>query len=396
MPSGDQKFTRTLESPRVLRRPLQNEPPSSAFWRSSSTFYPQSPRRSSIRFRTPFRALSVLPLCLLAASALPPLRALPATRIVPRSTHPHPAPPAQPFPTTSSLPPATASPLRIAIPGGLLAIALACALGFRRTRLRAAATKQLTAELTRQHNLNHHLQQQVDDLTRKRAELTRQVASLTQKLTVHEARSAERLAARKKAAEQEIPPEIPQEIPDDGSTAHNAQLHAIAHSSLSANLLLNKEERLVFSAALRVLKTWNDTGLHPRLSVAPQVSLGEFLKTEYTSDLPADHPDTRAVHAIICKRVDLLIYSSSDFRPVLAIEHQGNGHFQGDWKRRDAIKRAALTRAGIALLETRSQRDTVPPCPTTPAYLEFLRAAITAALSAPSNTADATSPPQPA
>jgi hypothetical protein len=60
--------------------------------------------------------------------------------------------------------------------------------------------------------------------------------------------------------------------------------------------------------------------------------------------------DRKAFRWIHAKRLDLLAADRRG-RPVLAIEHQGSGHFQGDWKQRDAVKRAVLEAAGIPLLE---------------------------------------------
>ncbi len=37
--------------------------------------------------------------------------------------------------------------------------------------------------------------------------------------------------------------------------------------------------------------------------------------------------------------------------PILAVEYQGEGHFQGDAMGRDTVKRVALQRAGIKYLE---------------------------------------------
>jgi hypothetical protein len=81
--------------------------------------------------------------------------------------------------------------------------------------------------------------------------------------------------------------------------------------------------------------------------VMAQVSLGELLR-------PADGtPEDlrRAGHAAInSKRLDFAVI---DRRGLLAaaIEYQGAGHYQPTAFQRDAVKREALRKAGIALIE---------------------------------------------
>ena len=74
-----------------------------------------------------------------------------------------------------------------------------------------------------------------------------------------------------------------------------------------------------------------------------QVSLGEILASE----------DSDAYWAINSKRVDILIVDE-EFRPLHAIEFQGEGHHQGTAAARDAVKREALRRAGIGYVEVMS------------------------------------------
>lgn len=78
----------------------------------------------------------------------------------------------------------------------------------------------------------------------------------------------------------------------------------------------------------------------PSFHVFPQVPMGAILATG--CDL--------AFRSINAKRLDLLVVDSGG-RPVAAIELQGSGHFQGDAMQRDRIKKEALRRAGIPLLE---------------------------------------------
>ena len=74
--------------------------------------------------------------------------------------------------------------------------------------------------------------------------------------------------------------------------------------------------------------------------VCVQTSLGEILSS----------PSDEAFFAINNKRTDMLIVDPGGF-PVLAIEYQGGGHYQGTAIARDTIKREALRRAGVGYLE---------------------------------------------
>ena len=74
--------------------------------------------------------------------------------------------------------------------------------------------------------------------------------------------------------------------------------------------------------------------------VFAQVPYGEVLGT----------PDRDAFRAINSKRADILVVDARGL-PVAAIEVQGAGHYQGNARARDAVKRAALERAGVPLIE---------------------------------------------
>ena len=99
--------------------------------------------------------------------------------------------------------------------------------------------------------------------------------------------------------------------------------------------LLSRSEALVLYAAERAINT-ADFGWR----VMAQVSLGEVLFS----------PDARAYSAINSKRVDLLIISRSG-DPIVAIEYQGHGHYQGTAAARDAVKKEALRKAGVRYIE---------------------------------------------
>jgi hypothetical protein len=74
--------------------------------------------------------------------------------------------------------------------------------------------------------------------------------------------------------------------------------------------------------------------------VFAQTSLGEILQS----------PDQNAFRSINSKRVDILIVDRSGW-PVVAVEYQGEGHYQGTAAARDAIKKEALRKAGVRYVE---------------------------------------------
>lgn len=78
----------------------------------------------------------------------------------------------------------------------------------------------------------------------------------------------------------------------------------------------------------------------PGFRLMAQPSMGEFLQS----------PDKNAYLSVNSKRVDMLVIDTFGM-PVVAIEHQGSGHHQGDAAARDAVKREALRRAGVEFLE---------------------------------------------
>jgi hypothetical protein len=71
-----------------------------------------------------------------------------------------------------------------------------------------------------------------------------------------------------------------------------------------------------------------------------QTSLGELIESN----------DRVAHSAINSKRVDMVIIGPTGL-PLVAIEHQGQGHYQGAAAARDAVKKEALRKAGVQYLE---------------------------------------------
>lgn len=108
---------------------------------------------------------------------------------------------------------------------------------------------------------------------------------------------------------------------------------------------MGRGEYEVFRAAMRVTKQ----PLPKTFYVFPQVNLGQFIRT---GAVPWRQKQANNAHrAINTKRCDFII-ADRNGNPVTAIEFQGAGHNIGNTaERRDEIKRIALERAGIPLLE---------------------------------------------
>lgn len=79
-----------------------------------------------------------------------------------------------------------------------------------------------------------------------------------------------------------------------------------------------------------------------------QVSLGEIVAPKRDGGTPEQR--ARAFDAINSKRVDLAVFDPA-LTLRLIVEYQGSGHYQEDAILRDAIKREALRRAGVPMLE---------------------------------------------
>jgi Protein of unknown function (DUF2726) len=78
--------------------------------------------------------------------------------------------------------------------------------------------------------------------------------------------------------------------------------------------------------------------------VFAQSCLGEFL------DSKIDDAYRSGFHSINSKRVDILVVDQAGW-PVLAVEVQGRGHYLGNAAGRDAVKKEALRKAGVAYVE---------------------------------------------
>ncbi len=113
------------------------------------------------------------------------------------------------------------------------------------------------------------------------------------------------------------------------------QLKVVMAAAYETKRLMSPDEARVFLTLERELKArclpWR---------VMAQVSLGEIIRSS----------DRQAHAAINSKRVDILVIAANG-EPLAAVEFQGSGHYLGTAAARDAVKREALRRAGVAFIE---------------------------------------------
>lgn len=113
------------------------------------------------------------------------------------------------------------------------------------------------------------------------------------------------------------------------------QLYAVMAASFQRRRLLNRSEYDAF----KIIE--DDIAAARRgYRVFAQTSLGEVLSS----------PNEDAFRSINSKRVDILIVDQGGW-PVVAVEYQGSGHYQGTAAARDAVKKEALRKAGVRYVE---------------------------------------------
>ena len=121
------------------------------------------------------------------------------------------------------------------------------------------------------------------------------------------------------------------------------QLRFLGECSLKAVPPVNRE-------AVRVLYAIDEwiKDMQPDWRFAFEVAMGGFIKTPYAPDDPRQK---RAFNSYSGKRVDFLLINRYG-QPVLVVEYNGSGHdLSGDADARMAVKRLALQKADIPLLE---------------------------------------------
>ena len=269
--------------------------------------------------------------------------------VVPPRTHPHIRPlPQNPPPVAPSTAPdpirtftfdpiQTAAGTAIALSAG----AFGWLLAHRRRKRLLTSLATLTDQLIQRNATITTLEHTLDRRSQEIAEADRHRRAAEASLRAFQAEAIRHKAERRETWRLA---EAQREQTDVASAVN--QLRFVSEAILFPRELLNREEQIVFRAALRAIQTVNKAFGSNRYGLSLQVSMGEFLGT--AGKEVAD----RAYSSIGCKRSDLLIYTRADFLPALVIEHQGSGHDQGKARERDAVKRAALARAGLPLLET--------------------------------------------
>ncbi len=85
-----------------------------------------------------------------------------------------------------------------------------------------------------------------------------------------------------------------------------------------------------------------------------QTSLGEIIRPSNTKGTALDQEQAYA--AINSKRVDFAFFDRFG-RAILVVEYQGSGHYASTSFIRDAVKREALRKAGVAMIEVPETPD---------------------------------------
>lgn len=128
---------------------------------------------------------------------------------------------------------------------------------------------------------------------------------------------------------------------DPAATAASTQLRDVMGASFSPRKIMSANEYFVFKLVEEEARQIRG------LRVFAQTSLGEVIGS-----------DNRQAHsAINSKRVDVLVISPQGY-PLLAVEYQGGGHYQGTAAARDAVKKEALRRAGVGYVELLEKQTT--------------------------------------
>ncbi|UWQ77836.1 DUF2726 domain-containing protein [Leisingera sp. S132] len=128
------------------------------------------------------------------------------------------------------------------------------------------------------------------------------------------------------------------------------QAAAVAKVNFEKTKLMNASEFRVFAALEKIIDD-----LDEGYRVMAQTSLGEVIKPKPSS---GDWKERKNAFASInSKRLDFAVIDKFGF-VALAVEYQGSGHHQETAFIRDAVKKEALRRAGIRLLEV--EKGTTP------------------------------------
>ncbi|MEO1275704.1 MAG: DUF2726 domain-containing protein [Pseudomonadota bacterium] len=126
------------------------------------------------------------------------------------------------------------------------------------------------------------------------------------------------------------------------------QMDAVGKMAFEKCRLLNKGEFAVFRVLEETLSPLSGYRL------MAQTSLGEVIRPVRSAGSEIERAEAHA--AINSKRLDFAVIDRSGHL-ALAIEFQGAGHHQGQAFLRDAVKREALRRAGVEMLEVGARWD---------------------------------------
>lgn len=121
------------------------------------------------------------------------------------------------------------------------------------------------------------------------------------------------------------------------------QMHMISKVGFETVPLLNREEYRVYQVLERTVAERRDG-----YRLMAQTSLGEIIRPK--EGLGTNTDRDLAYRSINSKRLDFAIFDRSG-RLAVAIEYQGSGHYHAKSFMRDAVKKEALRKAGVPLLE---------------------------------------------
>lgn len=126
---------------------------------------------------------------------------------------------------------------------------------------------------------------------------------------------------------------------DPDPTDVGEQLKAVMAGSFSRQRVLSPSEYRPF----KIIET-ELLASRSGFRIFAQTSLGEILRS----------PCDSAFRSINSKRVDILVIDRYGW-PVVAVEYQGTGHYQGTAAARDAVKKEALRKAGVRYIEVSAE-----------------------------------------
>ncbi|WP_101774460.1 DUF2726 domain-containing protein [Pasteurella oralis] len=121
------------------------------------------------------------------------------------------------------------------------------------------------------------------------------------------------------------------------------KLEILSKSTFRKCALMNKSESILYSKLANLLNTQH---AEQGFKLFSQVSMGEFIQSD----------DQSAFALINSKRVDFLIIDK-DYKPLVAIEYQGSGHYQRNAIERDMIKKECCRKAAIEYIEFKQHYD---------------------------------------